>query len=89
MTADKRILNAEEAAAYVDAASLEAFKREVAAGRWPKPHPKTHGRRSPGWDRHLLDALLDEGSGLSNAHAIDIQREQLRRGLQRGKNGSP
>jgi hypothetical protein len=81
-----RLVPADVAAVYVGAQSVDIFKREVAAGKWPGPHPLTADRRSPCWDLLALDARIDRGSGFMPK--IDDEKARLDRGLGVGVRGS-
>lgn len=63
-----RILRRENAAAYLGL-SASLFDREVAEGRLPPP--VTICATVKGWDRHTLDAWIDERSAAQTAPAND------------------
>ena len=83
---DHQIIDAEEAARIVGASSAAVFRREVKAGKWPKQHKSTLGRKRPGWDKAAIQAAIATGSDLRDP--LEQEREELRRGLDRGDHGS-
>lgn len=66
-------LTAELAAEYVGCRSAAQFRREVKAGRWPKP---CFGNSRPQrWSREQLDGELTGGRGdAHNPHLAELER---------------
>jgi hypothetical protein len=63
--ADARWLDLEGAAAYLSLRP-DTFARKVRAGIIPAPSVRL-GERTPRWDRGVLDATMDGGTGSTNA----------------------
>ncbi len=62
-----RLLNQAEAAAYVGV-TAKTFMRDVRSGIWPGP---VHRKK---WDRHAIDRVLDDMSGLSQTGMSEADR---------------
>lgn len=65
-----RCLSADEAARYVGV-SRNVFDAEVDKGIWPRGIPRGSLGAKMVWDRHALDRVLDEMSGLGGSNEVD------------------